>query len=338
MRYSNPASIASTVLLSAAVLLSKPVMAEKAMLQSKSTPDSSAAASNFQSKCPNLANWLTGAAKDKAIAMAAEKAGIKIGAFDAAQPLARKNDDAVETPAPVPDASPSPKPAVKDEEIVPAPPAPKYSAEAENSAKEIIEGATREGLGAMGKDELKQKLADIAALEGGISPNLKRELTIAKSDIEDRLSQLEAAEATPAPVAKTVVPEANEALMQPKDSSSVQAEVPLPEVLQAPAQVNEVAAETKVQAAADTAIKAQAPSLASAIDEMYARMNAAQDSATAVAIGNEVIAFFDSNKSALRADQQVWNKFMGKLVNGTNVVLEGFKCEPIDARIFIRSE
>ena len=84
------------------------LMVEKAMSQTRAAFDSAAIA-NFESKCPNLAKWLTGPAREKAIALAAEKAGIKYGAFDAPKPEARKEDVtpakadsaiAEETPAP----------------------------------------------------------------------------------------------------------------------------------------------------------------------------------------------------------------------------------------------
>ncbi len=236
---------------------------------------------------------------------------------------------------------------VKPEIIVPAPEqaapgavpdqsAPKYSPEADNCAKAIIEGSNSQSLLAMGKEELKQKIDDIASIENEVSHNLWRELRIAKGEMEERLAQLEAAEAKPAPA------EAKPAPVQPKELPAVQAEAPAQKV-EAPAQ--EIKAPVQETKAQPQEIKPpvetpgnKARALEATIDDMYGRMIASPDSASAAAMGQEIVAFFKANKAALHADQQTWNVFMGKLVNGINAVLGKFKCEEIDARMFIAKE
>ena len=207
-------------------------------------------------------------------------------------------------------------------EVAPEPSAPKYSPEADNCAKAIIEGSNSQSLLAMGKEELKQKIDDIASIENEVSHNLWRELRIAKGEMEERLAQLEAAEAKPAPV-------------QPKEMPAVQAEAPAKKV-EAPAQ--EIMAPVQETKPPVETPGNKARALETTIDDIYGRMIASPDSASAAAMGQEIIAFFKANKAALHADQQTWNVFMGKLVNGINSVLGKFKCEQIDARIFIAKE
>ena len=92
MRISKTIAITTAAaLVSVATFFPKSVMAEKAMLTLKAIPDSAAIA-NFEKECPNLAKWLKGPARERAIEIAANTAGIKYAPEARKPPEAERND------------------------------------------------------------------------------------------------------------------------------------------------------------------------------------------------------------------------------------------------------
>jgi len=91
MRISKTIAITTAAaLVTVAAFFPKSVMAEKTMPSLKAATDSAAIAA-FEKKCPNLAKWLTGAARERAIGMAANTAGIKYAPDARKPPEAEKN-------------------------------------------------------------------------------------------------------------------------------------------------------------------------------------------------------------------------------------------------------
>jgi hypothetical protein len=201
------------------------------------------------------------------------------------------------------------------------------------SAKNIIEESTSEKLNAMDKDGLVVLLSSIDALKGKISPNLEAELMRTRGNAEEMLSGLEAMEKAlePAKEGNLVVDGLKQAVKEYVEQ--------LPEEKKAGREENLDSTLVQIENAKGKASQDGGVSqLAGEIDRLYEKANAAQDSASAMACASEMLAFYEANKDALRADQQLWNGFLGKLVNGMNVALEKFGCELVDARMFIVKE
>jgi|GEM_PF-4780258 len=188
MRISKTTVVAAAFMLSAAALFSKQVMAEKAILQLKATPDSAAIA-NFEKNCPDAAKWLTGEAREKAIAMAAKTAGIT---FVGAKNQEKTVDGTVL-------AANAPAQAVDT-------PAQKAEAREEEAARTLEVAAPSETEG--GKGGLKEKppvspemKADLETLKGIYSQANSRE-TIEAMDSAGLSSLLENLEAISSPEAR----------------------------------------------------------------------------------------------------------------------------------------
>lgn len=226
---------------------------------------------------------------------------------------------------------------VREDEPAPVEIKPSYLPEHTTNAKNIIDNSTAEAVNGMDKHGLARLLSRIDALRGKISPNLEGELMRTRGNAEERLSQLEAMEKGEEPAQPPAKEEAQGAA-ELKQAVNEYVEK-LPDEVQPGRQESLDNTLVKIEKAKEQAAQdGGAAILAGEMDRLYEKANAAQDSAAAIACASEMLAFYEANKGALRADQQLWNRFMGKLVNGTNVALERFGCEPVDARMFIGKE